>query len=411
LASSIRDLVFDLPIVDTHAHIRQWKDMPQPVTGYTFFNLSGCLRAIFAVAGALSREEYREGKQFEDWPSLSRAIDEIKATAYYRILLKGLKSLYHLDFDELDEESFAALGRKLTEAYRRRGWYRTVLREKAGFAIDCQDSCGAMDRSLFTPITRFDGYVLFGEPGWRRGIVEEYGEERTSNLESLLECLRQDFERALHDGTAAIKGNYCWGRTLKFQPVERAAAENALALCLQESPNGKDCNDLGDFVVDQIAKLCAEHDIPLQIHTGPAMGMDHVVDYGNPLHLNSLILRNSETRFVILHAGGPFIGECAALATQFPNVYLDLCGVLGWESLRAILDNWVEYVPHRKLMWGTDVHLVEEAYAISRHFRGLLSEFLESRVGSGYFSQATAEDFARGILGDNARRILRIPGG
>ena len=407
--SSLQDIIFSLPIIDTHAHIRKWADIPQPVTGYTLLNSSANLRMCWAAAGALSRQEFRQGKSFLDWPSLSCAIEQIKATAYYRIILDGLKNLFDIDFDELDEESFNALGMKLSIANQDSSWYSTMLKEKSGFTITCQDTRSKEDRSLFAEVARMDAYVLFGQKGWADSIIQKHGEDQTSTISALTDCLRKDFQEIVNNGAVAIKSNNCWTRTLEYEHVETGAAENALAECITNQTSANSAKILGDYMMDMIAKLCAEYDIPLQIHTGPAGGTDHIIQYGNPLNLNSIILRNPTTKFCIFHAGGPFVRECCSLATQYPNVYLDLCGVLGRDSLKRILDDWIEYVPQGKLMWGTDVHMVEESYAISQSFRQILSEFLISRVQQGYFSQSTAESFAKGILADNARRILRLP--
>ena len=383
--------------------------MPQPMDAYTFFNSSGCLRYFWTISGALGRSEYRQLKTFTDWPSLSSAIEKIESIAFYRILLSGLKDLYDLDFDELDENSLTRIGEKLAAAYKDRGWYRTVLKDKTGLDVICQDSRGEMDRSLFSPVARMDDFFWFGRPGWREKVIEKYGTERTSTLEGLVDCLREEVREAVGSGAVSIKSNNAWSRMLNYEQVSEHAADDALAESQAEAPNGKAIKVLGDYIMDRIADLCAEHDLPLQIHTGPAMGTDHYVDYGNPLHLNSIILRHPETRFVIFHAGGPFVRECAALAGQFPNVYLDLCGVLGRTFLRNILEEWIELVPHNKLMWGTDVNLVEEAYAITRSFRTVLADFLMDRVESGYLTPASAESFARGITSANARRALRAP--
>ena len=406
--SKLQDTIFSLTLVDTHSHIRQWPTMPQPMTAYELFNGSGCLRQVFVASGALSRQEFRAGKTFPDWPSLSDAIRKIRTTAYYRMLLSGLKSLYNMDFDELDEDSLNVISGKLAESYASQDWYRIILREKAGFGVNCQDYGLDADRSLFTPVVRLDRFVRLGMPTWGKQVADKYGEEKTASLEGLLVCLRQEFHELLDAGAAAIKSNETWGRTLNYEEVDEATVSDALVECREDSSK-KAAKTIGDYMMGRIAKLCGENGIPLQFHTGPAGGVDHVIEYGNPLNLTSLILRNPETKFVIFHAGGPFVRECAHMAVQYPNVYLDLCGVLGRESLRHIIEEWMEYVPHTKFLWGTDVNMVEEAYAVSRSFRQVLADLLEDRVKSGYMSYAPAEDFARGIAGENAKRVLRIP--
>ncbi len=412
----LTEMVFSLPIVDTHAHLRQYSTVPQPMSALAMFNASGNLRQWWVSSGALSRTEHRQIKQFEDWGQLSAALDRIKATAFYRTFLNGLKSLYSVEFDELDQQTFEELSDKMREAYSDPGWYRTVIREKSGVVVVCQDSRGEMDRALFTPVARFDGYVWFGRKEWRAPVVEKHGRDKTSSLKGLTECLEQDFDEAVKGGACAIKNNSTWCRRIEYPEVGESEAERALSECLaaeaapQSPPDrgGGATNTLGSFVMNRICELCVAYDIPLQLHTGPAGGTDHWIDWGNPLHLNGLMLRHVNTRFVLFHAGGPFTNECRELAIQFPNCYLDLCGVMAVEGIRTILDDWIERVPHNKIMWGTDSNVVEDVYALVLNFRTVLARFLADRIESGYLSRASAEDLARAVLSENARRILRV---
>ena len=419
--NDLQDTVFSLPVVDTHAHVRQYDAMPQPMSAAALFNASGNLRQWWVSSGALSRAEHRQMKQFEDWDQLSRAIDTIKATAFYRIFTAGLRSLYSIDFDELDQRAFGELSDRIERAYADPGWYRTVIKEKSGVAVTCQDSRGEMDRTLFTPVARFDGYVWFGRAQWRASVVNKHGPDKTSSLRGLIECLEADFDEAVQGGACAIKNNSTWCRRLDFADVSESEAERALADVLaaehsqsslvEKAGGGADIDPfdiLGSFIMNRICELCAHYDIPLQLHTGPAGGTDHWIDYGNPLHLNGLMLRHPNTKFVLFHAGGPWSNECRELAVQFPNCYLDMCGVMAVEGIRTILDDWIERVPHTKIMWGTDANTAEEVYALVCSFRTVVARFLSQRVDSGYLTAASAVQVARALLSENAGRILRL---
>ncbi len=402
---------FDVPAVDTHAHLRAHDSLPRPMDALALFNASGNMRQLWVSSGAFSRCDYRRLREFQNWEELAESLDSVKATAFYRVFLKGLKQLYGLDFPELDSEAFDLLSERIRHAYNDPDWYRKVIREKARVSITCQDSRSYMDRSLLTPVARFDSYVWFGRPEWRTKIIEQHGIEKTSTLDGLIDCLEQDFQSTVSSGAAAVKNNSTWCRRIEFSDPTGHDAQRALRECLaSEHPNVQALKVLGDFVMNRICELCARYDIPLQLHTGPAGGVDHIVDWGNPLYLNELMIRHPRTKFVLFHAGGPFANECRDLAVQIPNCYLDLCGVMAVRGLRAVLDDWIERVPHSKLMWGTDASLVEEMFALVMNFRSVLVELLTERVECGYFSIQTAKEIAKAILGANARRVIKISG-
>ncbi len=405
LESSLRETIFELPIIDTHMHLWSRSDLPGRVTGYDFFHMCSYIRGDWASAGYFTDDDLVRGRRIEDWPALSEGIRLVRNIAFYRILWNGLKDLYEIDSDELDERSFGELSEKLKSAYSDPDWYRIVLKDRTRLDVMCQDMGwpGHIDRSLLTPTPR-----MGGRPGFANSIIQKHGEDNTSTIEGLEDCLRRDFEAAVEDGAAAIKSRDVGGRSLQYDAVTKDEAAKALAE-IRTGPGDPEAEKvLGDYLMDSIAKLCAEFDLPLQIHTGPCGGIGRVTHYGNPLDLNSLLRRNPDTKFDLLHAGGPFINESCVIATQFPKVTLNLVGIYSDKLLRRILDEWIEFVPHQKFLWGTDATLVEEAYAITRSFRQTLWEFLSDRVRSGYLSTTTAEEFARGILQDNAMRTLRL---
>lgn len=409
--SSLRETIFSQPIVDTHTHIWPRSHLPERVNGYDFFRACGYIRIWWSTVGYFSKDDLRQGREVRDWPTLAEGIRLVRNIGYYRTFWNGLKNLYGIQAEEMDEESFAELSEKLEKSYSDPDWFRTVLRDKAGLEVICQDLPGyAIDRSLLTPTARMDDYIMFGRSDYADNVIKKYGRDRTSTLDGLESCLRQDFEEAVENGAAAIKSRNVSARSLQYDPVDSNQAAIALAEILKGPGNPAE-KTLGDYMMARVAELCAEHDIPLQIHTGPSGGINYVTHYGNPLELNSLLQRNPKTKFDLLHAGGPFVSESWNVATQFPNVTLDLCGIFAKDFLRRILDEWIEFVPQGKLMWGTDINLVEEAYAVTLNFREVLSKFLADRVRSGYLSRTTAEEFAAGIMRDNALRILRLPKG
>jgi len=407
-AASLRDTILTLPIVDTHTHIWHPSRLPQPLTGYDLFELSAYHRIWWTVTGFLSKRDLAEGKKLTDWASLSAALKTMRTIAFHRIFWRGLRELYRIEADELDEAAFEELNNKLIEAYRDPRWLLTILKEKSGLEIMCVDWPWEFDRSFMTPIVRLDDYIMFGRKERGENIVRKHGEERTADLGGLMDCLRKDFRKGIDEGAAAAKARTVSARSLQYDEVSEAQARKAFEEIKRGSPGESAVKALGDYIVDEMAKLCVEYDVPFQIHTGPSGGVSNVTHYGNPLELNSLIRRHRDTRFDLLHVGGPFVSESREMAIQFPNVTLNLTGIFARDFLRRMLDELIEFVPQGKLLWGTDVNLAETAYGVTLSFREVLWEFLEDRIRSGYLSPTTAEEFARGIMRDNALRTMRL---
>ncbi|MGQ9455244.1 MAG: hypothetical protein ACUVRS_10025 [Armatimonadota bacterium] len=233
--NELREYIFSLPVVDTHAHLREYSSLPQSMSALALFNSSGNLRQMWVSSGALSVSEYRQMKQFQDWGGLSAAIEKIKASGIYRIFWRGLRDLYGVCAEELDEDSFNELSEKVCAAYGSYEWYHIVIRERAGVELTCQDSRNVSDRSLFTPVARFDEYVWFARADWRTRVLQRHGTEKTATLDGLLHCLEEDFRSAVDSGAAAVKNNSNWCRLIDFDAVSKQEAERAFAECLGES--------------------------------------------------------------------------------------------------------------------------------------------------------------------------------
>ncbi|KAF8272728.1 amidohydrolase 2 [Lactarius quietus] len=126
---------------------------------------------------------------------------------------------------------------------------------------------------------------------------------------------------------------------------------------------------LNDFVVRMTLEIAAEHNKPVQFHTGLG-DADITLTRANPAHLQPLIAKFPRAKFVLLHASYPYTREAGYLTAVYKNVYLDIGEVFpvvskcGQETLiRQVL----ELVPTNKLMWSSDGHWWPETYYLGSH--------------------------------------------
>lgn len=101
-----------------------------------------------------------------------------------------------------------------------------------------------------------------------------------------------------------------------------------------------------------IYRMCAEHGIPVMVHTGTSIFPGARSKYGNPMELDDVAIDFPELQIIMAHGGRPlYMAEAFFILRRHRNVWLDLSGI----PPRQLL----EYFPRlaeleRKLLWGTD---------------------------------------------------------
>lgn len=112
--------------------------------------------------------------------------------------------------------------------------------------------------------------------------------------------------------------------------------------------------------------LAERFDVPVVFHTGDTDSTKAKLKYADPLTVDEVAVDHPKVRFVIAHAGNPWIESAAEVAYKNPNVYLDLSAFLTGdlrERDRALVDEYVTkpirwiygYVEDpKKLMFATD---------------------------------------------------------
>ncbi|MEB3278331.1 MAG: amidohydrolase family protein [Lyngbya sp.] len=165
-----------------------------------------------------------------------------------------------------------------------------------------------------------------------------------------------------------------------------------------------------DFLITEALEVAAKHKLPVQFHTGFG-DPDLDLFVGNPLLLRPLLKeeRWRDAPIVLLHASYPYTREAGYLASVYPQVYLDFglaVPFLSVRGMRSTLRQLLELSPTTKLMYSSDAHNIPELYYLGAKWgREILKQVLEESIQDGDLTVDEAEDIARGMLSENARKL------
>jgi len=218
----------------------------------------------------------------------------------------------------------------------------------------------------------------------------------------------------MEKGMVGVKIGLAYSRSLRFDKSPKSVADALFDQIFSDLGRGlswREAKPLQDFMVHELIRLAMKNDLPIQIHTGIQEGNGNILANSNPTLLTNLFLEYRQAKFDIFHGSYPFCGELAALAKNFPNVYVDMCWlhVISPSVSRRMLHEWIETVPSNKIMaFGGDYIIVEGAYAHSRMARDIVGQVLSEKVSEGYFSREEALDLASDLLRNNAWNLFQL---
>lgn len=218
-------------------------------------------------------------------------------------------------------------------------------------------------------------------------------------------------ERHKRGGAVAIKFEAAYLRSLDFEDVPRAQAEDSYA-------RGRNYKKLQDFLFRHIAAQAGRLGMAVHLHVAWGAGGYFDIAGTNPLLLESAINdpRLHQTNFVLLHGGWPYIREITALLTK-PNVYADFSAQTLMNYPRAVsqvLREWLEFAPD-KILFGTDAYPYsgesgweQSAWIATDTTRQALGLALTGMVNDGEITLDRALELAHMVLHDNAAKLYRL---
>ena len=232
---------------------------------------------------------------------------------------------------------------------------------------------------------------------------------------TLAEYLRQvvtpTLERHKSGGAVAEKFEAAYLRSLAFDNVSLTDAGHAYL-------GQGTYKQLQDFLFRYIASECGRLGMAVHLHVMAGGGGYFNVAGANPLLLEPVLndptLR--KTQFVMVHGGWPFTREITALLEK-PNAYLDFSQqslVIEPVLLAQTIREWLSFIPE-KVLFATDAYPFSEelgweeaGWVAARRGREALGIALTNMLRDGAISRERANELARMVLRENARKLYRL---
>jgi uncharacterized protein len=352
----------------------------------------------------------------ERWALFQTSWQEMRFTGYGRALSRVAHDLYGVELDTLTPEGAGKLNERIATD-NQPGLYRRVLKEKARIDLSIVDvGSTRVDAGFFVPVIRFDSFVSVQSRedlealGARSGVTVQ-------SLEDFVRALEVAFAKAIQEGIVGIKSGLAYSRRIYYPRPSDAEATAAFTKVQGGSEvSAEDVLPLQNYMMHQVCRLAAKHDVPFQIHTGLQTGSGNLITNSKPTDLVSLIQAYPGVKFAIFHGSYPYGGELSTMAKNFPNVFIDMCWmhIISPKVARECLSEWIETVPANKITgFGGDYLYVEGAYAHAEMAREVVAAALAEKVLEGYLTEKDARELAVKFLRENALTLyrLRLPAG
>jgi predicted TIM-barrel fold metal-dependent hydrolase len=164
---------------------------------------------------------------------------------------------------------------------------------------------------------------------------------------------------------------------------------------------GRPLNEPACFPLYEIAQ---RYDIPVFFHTGfggpnPQEGFapKFRISLSDPLLLEDVVIRFPKLKIVIMHMGWPFYDHALYMLWAHENVYLDTATVdwvLGKKLFYRMLEESVDTAGSDRILFGSDQMVWPQ----------MITRAVQSIRDAPFLS----DQDKRNILGENARRLLKI---
>jgi predicted TIM-barrel fold metal-dependent hydrolase len=152
-----------------------------------------------------------------------------------------------------------------------------------------------------------------------------------------------------------------------------------------------------DKILQPILEVAQAQKLIVLMHAGwpPPGTKKPVLSHSNPVDMDSYFNSFPKVKFVIAHMGFPFSDVAIALATQYPNIHLDISNLtyMAPLKLQELLLVAKDIIGTHKILFGTDGFVPEMMEMAVNHFETI-----------DYLTRSEKEH----ILGLNAKKLLNL---
>jgi len=349
------------------------------------------------------------------WKDIAAYTEGSGTNAAVRTMLRSIAELHGLGTGRITEKNWAGLDARIRERHRDPGWPGAVM-QRAGISaaisdpykdplMDVRDRLGPR----YWSVARINALAF----GWNdtvrdhnghngRALLARVGAEPRS-FDDYLAALPMLVDRLAGLRKVGLKNALAYDRSVDFDDLDIELARGAWNAA---DPSPAQRKAFGDVVVDRLARLAGERDLPFQMHLGSAQ-----VRGSRPLYAAGLIERNPRTRFLLMHLAWPWSDELLGMAFVYRNTWIDLTWswLLSPSRFLVSFRQAIDALPDEsRMMLGGDTWHAEEAYGAISLARRLIARSLEQCVRERDFRLSDAERLGRKILHDNARSFFHL---
>ncbi|MFC1562803.1 amidohydrolase family protein [candidate division KSB1 bacterium] len=417
----IKSAVDNIWMVDTHEHLMTEKERLS--RNIDFFELFSQYTSSDLISSGMPRGYFgnKEETLEERWEKFYPYWKKMRNTGYAKCILVAVRDLFGID--DINENTYREINRKIIESNKKGGWYKHVLKDKAKIDVSLLDVLNRKDKGLseingeyFVRVRRFEDrdFNFVQVSPKTLPDLEIHTGIKIRTLEDLLSALDTAFQKAINEeNIVGVKIAIAYSRKIQFDDVPKIEAEQAFNKMFKykETLSKEETTKFQDFLIHQVIEHAIKYDLPIQIHTGLQTGSGNIITNSKPTHLVNLFMKYRKAKFDIFHGSYPYMGELATLAKNFQNVYIDMCWmhIISPSASKRYLEEWLETVPSNKILaYGGDYLFVEGAYGHAVMAREIVAEVLTKKVEEGYFSEKEAITIAKRILRDNAIELFKL---
>lgn len=355
------------------------------------------------------KDDIKEGKIEEG--VLEDFIERMKYNSYFTWLEKGIQTLYDIK-EPLKIQNIEKTDTAIKKAYGTFGHNIRVLEDECCYEhmiVDAYWKPGEVSdmSDIFLSAYRINMYLY----GYNRSATDHNGNnpyqvnqwESVKSLDEYIAFMHEELEKQIHKGCVALKCAAAYDRGLNFRKTNKENAEKAFLLGKnQEFIRKEEVIDFQNYIFYDICKFAAEHQIPVQCHTG--LGLLYQT---SAIYLQEVISDNPDTKFVLFHGNYPWMDDLCGLVCTYRNVYVDFCWLPIISTCEAgrFLEKIMDIGDISKICWGCDTWLAEDSYGALLAMKHVLGTVLGKKIDSGMLNYQSAEKICQKILFENANQL------